>query len=158
MQSVLFIDMRALASEYTPLGLERATGDRPQCRVAGIRGSPKEWLANNRWSLLRSVGLSKSASRLLLGVGVVAIALSLAFRTPREWAYLGVGLVGFLMLRYVLQRLQGVPEELTGPGEAVTEEWPFQVRLLADFTAVAFFLFAVGVLILGPQAIREVLP
>ena len=62
------------------------------------------------------------------------------------------------MLRYVLERLQGVPEELTGPGEAVTEEWPFQVRLLADFTAVAFFLFAVGVVILGPQAIREVLP
>jgi hypothetical protein len=66
--------------------------------------------------------------------------------------------MGFLMLRYVLQRLQGIPAEFTGPSEAITEDWPFQIRLAVDVTALAFLLWASAVLALGFAVMSALLP
>lgn len=121
------------------------------------RWDPKPWLEHHPWSLLRAVGLPKRTARTLLASWLVASLVAFVLHAPRDWAYLGVGFFGFLMLRYVLQRLQGVPAEFTGPSEAITEDWPFQFRLAADLVACLFLLWAAAALSFGLPAVRSML-
>jgi hypothetical protein len=58
------------------------------------------------------------------------------------------------MLRYILQRLQGVPAVFTFVNDAVEEDWPFIVRFVADLAAIAIVLFAATSLIFGYEAVR----
>ena len=93
-----------------------------------------------------------------MAVWCAATLLALILHVPREWGYLGVGFLGLLMLRYVLQRLQGVPAEFTGPSEAITKDWPFQVRLAVDLVACLFLLWAGAALGFGLPAVRSLFP
>jgi hypothetical protein len=84
-------------------------------------------------------------------------AAALSIHEPFEWGCAVVGIFGLLMLRYVLQRLRGVPAEFIGPGEAVTEDWPFRGRLAIDIVALFLLAWSVATLVLGFEALRALL-
>lgn len=89
---------------------------------------------------------------------VIAAAAALSMHEPFEWGgYAVVGFLGLLMLRYVLQRLRGVPAEFIGPGEAVTEDWAFQIRLFIDIAALLLLAWSAATLVLGFEALRALL-
>ncbi len=122
------------------------------------RWRPRPLLDENPWSLLRSVGLRQRTAHIVLLGWVIAVAAALAIHKPLSWGYAGVGFMGLLMLRYILQRLQGVPAEFTGPGEAITEDWSFQIRLAADVASILFFALIVATLVFGFAAIKSLIP
>lgn len=118
------------------------------------RWKPRPWLEHHPWSLLRSVGMKQRTARALMGLWVAGAFVALIAHRPLDWVHLIVGAIGLLMLRYVLQRLQGLPAEFSGPSEAMTEDWPFQIRLAIDVFAVTFLLWSCAVLVLGLPTIR----
>ncbi|MGC4077934.1 MAG: hypothetical protein QM702_13080 [Rubrivivax sp.] len=127
-------------------------------RDPGERWKRKPLLEDNPWSLLRPVGLARRTALVVMAGWVVAAAAALAIHEPFEWGYAAVAVIGLLMLRYVLQRLRGVPAEFIGPGEAVTEDWPFQVRLAIDIAALLLLADAAATLVLGFEGLRALLP
>ncbi|WP_132647790.1 hypothetical protein [Rubrivivax gelatinosus] len=120
----------------------------------GERWKRKPLLDENPWSLLRPVGLARRTARVVMAGWVIAAPAALSIHEPFEWGYAVVGILGLLMLRYVLQRLRGVPAEFIGPGEAVTEDWAFQIRLFIDIVALLLLAWSVATLVLGFEALR----